>query len=213
VSYLNYSDSAILLKSAFINNRILDYNSEKNIFRLIPEKKSEEEILFRPPLVFPDFDRNFSSFEELEKLSIKPNYLIILLRADSCSIGYFEKCEMTHHKVLSAYMTRKKQGKSQLTYLKTKGKSRAGSRVRLRSSFNFFDEIADKINEWQVSDFADKIFVYTPVALKQYLFSEDSELPFSRDDSRIRKIPFSVKTPSYDELVRINFLLSNGELF
>ena len=91
---------------------------------------------FRPPLLFP----RMASEETLELYIAKlsetfPDYLILLLRANgNAALGYFEEGKILNHKVIRKYMVRKKQGKSQLKHLNSKGKSRAGSRVRLQQT-------------------------------------------------------------------------------
>ncbi|MEM7036019.1 MAG: hypothetical protein AAF570_03495, partial [Bacteroidota bacterium] len=67
-----------------------------------------------------------------------PPYLMILMQAGHAALGYFEEGEVVHHKVVKKYMVRRKQGKSQVGYLGTRGKSKAGSRVRLANAVRFF---------------------------------------------------------------------------
>ncbi|MEM8895691.1 MAG: hypothetical protein AAGC88_14000, partial [Bacteroidota bacterium] len=67
------------------------------------------------------------------------NYLLLLIQTGHAAIGYFEGGENKAHKVFKSYLVRKKQGISQLKYLKTKGKSKAGSRVRLGNAVDFFE--------------------------------------------------------------------------
>ena len=76
------------------------------------------------------------------------NYVLILIKAGMASVAFFDNGNMADHKVFRAYMVRKKQGKSQLKYLKTKGKSRAGSRVRLAESEAFFSSINERVNSY-----------------------------------------------------------------
>ena len=59
------------------------------------------------------------------------HYCLTLVRAGQASLGYFHQGKLLDHKVFRGYLVRQKQGKSQFKYLKTKGKSRAGSRIRL----------------------------------------------------------------------------------
>lgn len=65
-------------------------------------------------------------------------FTILVIKAGQAVTACFHNGEMINHKVFRAYMVRKKQGKSQIKHLKTKGKSRAGSRVRLEGTRLFF---------------------------------------------------------------------------
>lgn len=139
-------------------------------------------------------------------------YLFILIRAGATALGFFENGELRLHKVIKTYMVRKKQGKSQLTHLKTKGKSKLGSRIRLRNSDTFFENISIKIDEWEINDYAQKIFIYCPVALKQFFYGTDVKLPFDKNDPRIVKIPIDIRTPDFEELIKTEKRLHYGEI-
>ena len=157
----------------------------------------------RLPFDFPLFAASETLNTYLKQLHQAPKHLILLLQAGHCALGFVTEGELQEHKVIKKYMTRAKQGKSQLTHLKTKGKSRAGSRIRLRQSDAFFEEINTKINQWQVIDQASHLLYNAPVRLWPLLFETDEPIAFASDDSRIRKIPRDINTPGYDELVRV----------
>ena len=105
-----------------------------------------------------------------------------------------------------------KQGKSQINHLKTKGKSRAGSRVRLEQTSLFFKEINDKIIEWFNYKWVQHIFLSCPIPLWSYWNNSFSRPPFPMKNQIIKKIPFSVRTPNFNELKKINYLALQGEI-
>lgn len=108
-------------------------------------------------------------------------------------------------------MVRKKQGKAQLTYLLTKGKTRGGGRLRLERTKEFFDEINQKLVEWRESILeSDWILFQCTPRLWNGLFDATSNPIFFKDDHRIRKIAINTYEPSLKELKRINHLLFNG---
>lgn len=163
-------------------------------------------------LLFPAIDEDFESYvRSLE--SDEPSYVVILMRAGSASLGYYERGELRAHKVIRKYMVRMKQGKAQLTHMKTKGKSRAGSRIRLRESLEFFEEINEKLRVW-FDGFGDPqlIFYSMPVTFKSLWFGSDITPPFNSDDKRLTHIPFHVHQPDHEELVRIARLLATSVL-
>ena len=80
-------------------------------------------------------------------------------------------------------MVRKKQGKAQLKYLSSKGKSRAGSRIRLAQTEKFLTEIG----VWSATaekqfDFRDVYYSCQPV-LWGMLFKDKYGLPFRKEGS------------------------------
>lgn len=126
--------------------------------------------------------------------------VLILMEAGQCALGRFRGEEPGPHKVIRKYMVRKKQGKAQLNYLHQKGKSRAGSRIRLQQSAAFFEEI----NEWlattgQVTK-ADVIVYSCPTRLWSYLFHAKRPCPFDADDSRLRPLKRYVDKPDHQSM-------------
>jgi len=182
----------------------------KNTFLL--HEDTTEKILIQLPLVFPKAENGITLAEYVslvEKSSLA--YTVILIQAGAGALGCFEQASVKKHKALTRYMVRKKRGKSQLTYLQQKGKSRAGSRIRLRESVEFFEEINRRLALWQddLQGSAD-IFYSCPVRLLNELFSSKIAPPFDRQDPRLKKIPFDVRPPNHKELLRINYLLTSG---
>lgn len=75
-----------------------------------------------------------------------PHFSLTLIRAGQAAVGYFHQGKLLDHKVFRAYMVRQKQGKSQIKHLKTKGKSRAGSRIRLAETARFLKKSTNGFN-------------------------------------------------------------------
>ncbi len=127
-------------------------------------------------------------------------YLVItVIKAGQAVCGCFQNGELIDHKVFRAYMVRKKQGKSQVKYLKTKGKSRAGSRVRLAETERFFEEINSRlayydqfpISYWTIS---------CSKTLWPLLFESKQAPPFSKKNEKVYSIPFHVSDSTFDKL-------------
>lgn len=144
------------------------------------------------------------------QLNTTNDYALILIRSDSATIGFVEDNELVQHKVITAYMTRRKQGKSQLNHLKTKGKSRAGSRVRLANTLHFFNSINEYLQDHMPLYLIDRIAISCPKMLQPYFFNAEIETPFSKNDERLYSIPFHVDTPNFKNLKHIHFLVSYG---
>lgn len=167
-------------------------------------------ISFRLPLNFPLLKTlNFSEY--VSKIPEKPlSLLIILIQAGSASIGFFAEGKLVHHKVIKKYMVRKKQGKAQISYLNEKGKSRAGSRVRLANTYDFFEEINQKLHDWNSNP--QRILYSCPIKLWNLVFESKVDSFFTKSDERLLKIPRDVQTPNFEELKRISTFAGFGHL-
>ncbi|MDX5438230.1 MAG: hypothetical protein LPK03_13590, partial [Pontibacter sp.] len=140
------------------------------------------------------------------------NYVIVLMQSGNCALGYFENGRCLDHKVYRSYMVRKKQGKSQIKYLKTKGKSRAGSRVRLGETVEFFENINGRLQAYFEKHEVHRIAISCSKTLIPYLYNSKISTPFDKDDARLYKIPKHIHTPIYEVLLDANRFLQRGEL-
>ncbi|NJL13474.1 MAG: hypothetical protein HC913_11015, partial [Microscillaceae bacterium] len=148
--------------------------------------------------------------EYLKQLpDLPPDYLILLIQAGQAALGHYEAGALLNHKIIRKYMVRAKQGKAQTSHLKTKGKSRAGSRIRLAQTDLFFEEINEKLQDWEVHS-VEKIFVSTVQVWWNHLFEADTCPPFDKKDPRMVKIPLAVQPPNFEELERVHTYLSQA---
>jgi hypothetical protein len=171
----------------------------------ITDKLGNGVIDFRLPLVVsPGID----GYKEADQL----NYIIVLIQSGNCALGYYENGINIDHKVFRSYMIRKKQGKSQIKYLKTRGKSKAGSRVRLGETIEFFENINERLNEYFEEYTVDRIAISCSKILVPYLFNSKVKTPFDKRDPRIYKIPRHIHTPIYEVMADTNKYLLKGEL-
>jgi len=140
------------------------------------------------------------------------NYTIILVQSGHSALGYVEGDKIVAHKVVTSYMVRKKQGKSQIKYLKTKGKSRAGSRIRLANTIHFFERINTYLNTYFQQYTIDRIAFSCSKILLPYMFSPKVNCPFNKKDNRIYKIPIHIHKPNFTILQHIQHYLTKGEI-
>jgi len=211
---LSYSETAEIIKKLKIINLNFSFSHIKREL-YYKNSISEFEFTIKLPLLLhisnPNFEENNISTDKFGQI---PNYTVLLIRAGHSALGVIQDNEIIHHKVITKYMVRKKQGKSQLTYLTTKGKARGGAKLRLERTQEFFQEIRKKIFEWR--DFVDiaEIICYqcTP-RLWTGLFKVKSKYPlFTQTDPRLYKIPITTYKPNYNELLRVNQVLSRGNI-
>ncbi|WP_224743991.1 hypothetical protein [Pontibacter aquaedesilientis] len=200
--FLPKDKAAELLRTLEASAVRTEYDPDKHRLALLDEGGNEQ-VYFRLPLPLP-----YTGIA-LEK---HMNYVILLIQSGSCALGYFENGRCLDHKVFRSYMVRKKQGKSQIKYLKTKGKSRAGSRVRLGETLEFFENINGRLQEYFEEHEVQRIAISCSKTLIPYLFNSKVRTPFTKDDPRLYKIPKHIHTPIYDVLLDTNRFLQCGEL-
>ncbi|MCX2744203.1 hypothetical protein OO013_10020 [Mangrovivirga sp. M17] len=152
-------------------------------------------------------------FEKNEVIPVSRHFIIALIETGHAALALCDEEEILNHKVFKSYMVRKKQGKSQLKYLKTKGKSRAGSRVRLANALEFFENINTRLNEYEDEYSIDIIALSCNKTILPFLFNSKVEPPFEKKDDRLYKIPKYVDTPGYEEMLETYEYLISGELF
>lgn len=181
------------------------YDQEKHRMVILDQHQNEI-IYFRLPLVLP------APAQLLASPASQVNYVVLLIQSGSCAMGYFENGINLDHKVFRAYMVRMKQGKSQVKYLKTKGKSRAGSRVRLAETVEFFENINQRLQEYFGQHHIHRIAMSCSKILIPYLFNSKVATPFEKRDERIFKIPKHITSPLYEVLLDTNKFLLKGEL-
>ncbi|RKQ49257.1 hypothetical protein BXY85_0246 [Roseivirga pacifica] len=139
-------------------------------------------------------------------------YLMLIVQTGMATLGVFQNEKCLSHKVFSAYMVRKKQGKSQIKYLKTKGKSRAGSRVRLASGQEFFGDVNERLQTYFNEYEFDRILYSISKILVPHVFDAKYNTPFGKQDTRLLKISRHVEKPTHEEMIRSQRFMNMAEL-
>lgn len=140
------------------------------------------------------------------------HFALTLIRAGQATVGYFHQGKLLDHRVFRAYMVRQKQGSSQIKYLKTKGKSRAGSRIRLAETERFFEEINERLTYYSESYPIDFWGISCGKTLWPYFFDSEIQPPFSSDSSNLIELPMHVAQPSFENLEQIGKILNQFHL-
>ncbi|MFY0594316.1 hypothetical protein [Roseivirga sp.] len=200
--FLNRSEIIDFVRSLEASEYKSDYDFEKH--QLLFSKEAID-LKIRLPITL-----NVKAGSIDPEYNVK--YLMLLVQTGSSSIGVFEGENCLEHKVLSAYMVRKKQGKSQLKHLKTKGKSRAGSRVRLAKTMIFFEQINERITRHLKENDFDRIAFSCSKILMPHLFNSKVPTPFDRKDERIYKIPKHLHQPNYEVMLGMQRFLNKAEV-
>jgi len=190
-----------LIESANQMNMLGEYDSEKHSIQL-NANSGQTLAKLRLPV---HFSNPYLS-------NLYRTYVLVLVQSGSAAIGFVQEGELLHHKVFKSYMVRMKQGTSQIKYLKTKGKSKAGSRVRLGNSKDFFENINERLQEWFDEMPIDCIAFSCSKILLPYLYNAAVSCPFEKTDERIYKIPRHIEAPNFKELQAVQKYLQMGEL-
>ncbi len=102
-------------------------------------------------------------------------------------------------------------GRAQATHRRTKGRSREGSRLRLRNHAALLVQLNERLGTWRrAHGEPDGIFRSVPVRLWGEVFATRPPPPFGRDDPRVQKIPLHVHRPGFEELQRVYRALAAG---
>ncbi len=139
-------------------------------------------------------------------------HLVILVQAGAAALGWWSGEEVVHQKVIKTYAVRGR-GRAQTLFAKTKGKSRYGSRLRLRNAQQQLVHINEKIIEWwNESGPPDHIFYSCPQRSWPELFTTRPPPPFDQRDEQLVKIPMHVHVPNLEELQRVRRKLLRGRI-
>ncbi|MDP2041967.1 MAG: hypothetical protein Q8S14_04255 [Algoriphagus sp.] len=140
------------------------------------------------------------------------HFSLVLIRAGQAVTGYFHQGQLIDHKVFRAYMVRQKQGKSQIKHLKTKGKSRAGSRIRLAETERFFEEINERLTSYSSLYPIDFWGISCAKTMWPFYFSSGIAPPFSPKAENLIELPFHISQASFEELKSAGELLQKYHL-
>ncbi|MEO0470354.1 MAG: hypothetical protein AAF206_12075 [Bacteroidota bacterium] len=210
---LSYEESLDFLREVEVEaGQRLEVDSKKH--KLFLQTTDRSPIWrFRLPLPMPAISEAFDLSTYLIDQEEEPRpYVIAIIQAGAAALGYFEEGEVLHHKVIKKYMKRHKRGKSQITYLNTRGKSKAGSRIRLANTVRFFEEINERLTLWEETFEPERILYSCSPQLWGLMFQSKVSPPFEKDDTRLVKIPMDVHIPSFEEMLRVNEYCLHGSL-
>jgi hypothetical protein len=199
-----------LLQSLISLQSSVAFSEEKQTLTFIDKGSFPCELTFPP--VLPKMHGGCAEDLLQQMNQTTRTYTIVLIQAGAAAIGYYKNSELAKHKVIKKYMIRKSQGTSQIKYLKSKGKSRLGSRIRLKNSALFFEEINKTLTDWNIVLQSETILLSLPINLIHLLYTANVSVPFEKKDQRVKKIPIDVNVPCLKELGRIHWLVSRGRL-
>jgi hypothetical protein len=193
---------------------LVDQAAEKGLeIRLLPEKnqlivENEGGWLLKLFLPWTLSWHSEQKFQELDDV----HFCLTLVRAGQAAVGYFHQGKLLDHKVFRGYLVRQKQGKSQFKYLKTKGKSRAGSRIRLEETLLFFNEINERLQVYAKQYPLNFWGLGCAKTLWPLLFDGEITAPFTSKSRELIELPYPFTKGSYEELQKLELRLQQFHL-
>ncbi len=174
--------------------------------------QSDAPLAIEVPLVLPRVRDGESIAEYVARVPVRLGTEIVLLaRAGAVAWGIWDDDRLVRHKVDKRYVVRG-TGRAQPTHLKSKGKSRYGSRLRLMNHRALLEDTSAKLHAlWREHGPADRVYVGCPVRLWAEFASAGAGLPLGFDE-RILRLPFDFGAPGFDELIRVRARLTTGEI-
>ncbi|MGL1888014.1 MAG: hypothetical protein OCD76_15980 [Reichenbachiella sp.] len=140
---------------------------------------------------------------DLNLINNQTKVIYLTIESGNAAISVLNGKTNIYHTTFSAYMTRKKQGVSQIKYLNKKGKSRAGSRMRLAGTFEFFEKINAKLIALFTEHEINRIALDCSTTLIPYLYNAKIACPYDKKDARLYKIPLHLPQSNYTNLERV----------
>ena len=213
--HLTYEESLQFLEDRLANPQAHVLRLEAKKHKIIGyDREGEVKWQFRLPLPMPDLAEAEQNLERyLASVPDEPpDYVVALIQLGASALGYFEDGEVVVHKAFKKYMKRHKRGKAQISYLNTRGKSKAGSRIRLANTVRFFEEINERLTEWEEDYEPERIIYSCTPQLWGLLFQSKVSPPFEKKDPRWVKVPLDVGVPTFEELMRVNEVMLQGVL-
>ena len=170
------------------------------------------ELCMRLPLVAPLPPGCASLVEYVEGLPQElGRHCVILMQAGAVSLGLLEAGLPLHTKTLKKYVVRG-SGRAQPAHLKTKGKSRYGSRLRLQNAQQLFEESAERLLDWWREEGPiERIFVSAP----ERMWADFMRLGVPealRDRDAWTRIPLDLPRPTTELLLRTYRGLEYGRI-
>jgi hypothetical protein len=127
--------------------------------------------------------------------------LIVLMQAGATSLGLFEGGQSLETKTIKKYVVRG-TGRAQPTHLKSRGKSRYGSRLRLQNARSILLETNDYLRSWiGLYGKPEQLLYNCPLRLWSSLFEAAAKPPIPRNADWTR-IPRDLPVPTTALMLR-----------
>ncbi|XP_056008477.1 ankyrin repeat and zinc finger domain-containing protein 1-like isoform X2 [Ostrea edulis] len=126
----------------------------------------------------------------------------------------FDREKLILHKTFHRYVVRAKRGTAQGTRdSQGNAPKSAGASIRRYNETALKEDIKSLLESWKVDlESCDRIFIRAPGGNKR-IFLHGKSSPFSKEDERVRMIPFATRRPTLNEVRRVFEMLSSIECY
>ncbi|MCB9918226.1 MAG: hypothetical protein H6832_07465 [Planctomycetes bacterium] len=136
--------------------------------------------------------------------------LVVLVRAGAFAFGLWRDDELLTHKAQKRYVVRG-NGRAQPSHLARKGKSRYGSRLRLRNAAAQHEDLVSRLRTIDEEHGRPRgLWLACPTRLASDLHAASSGMPWPR--GAWLRIPYHVHQPDFGEVLRVRALLVRGRI-
>lgn len=170
-------------------------NTEKHAFALRNAQGEKVGQLNLPILLDPLVESISPTAYWAKKPEMATHYWLVLMQAGEAALGRVVHHQLVEQKRIRKYMVRKKQGKSQLKHLNQKGKSRAGSRIRLKQTARFFEDINSLLHQWKEVEEPQKILYSCTATLWPHWFAQAPFPPYAQNHALWQRINWYINNP------------------
>jgi len=146
---------------------------------------------------------------------------VLLMSGGRFAGGLFVDQQCTHHKAVSRYVVRAKQGGSQ-AFHDSKGRAAksVGASLRRQNFVRLQEDIAETLRDWRGELKRCQLILLSAPGDNRRLFVKSANAPknddsvlFARNDARIRTIaPLVVQRPTFSEVQRVHFNICSLEI-
>lgn len=177
-------------------------------------------LLPKADLQQPSVASKALAFQTLSEMvrSQRGYVVILLLQSGRFAGGVFEAANCVVHRALQHYTVRRGQGKAQSSQDQKRRAKSVGSQLRRAGEQSLKEDVQETIVEWReyVAN-ARLVFVACPKTMQSTLFftdkSDESRAPIlSKDDDRIRKIPFDAGRPTFESVKIVHQVMLGVEV-
>lgn len=146
---------------------------------------------------------------------------VLLISGGRFAGGLFVDAQCTHHKAVSRYVVRAKQGGSQ-AFHDSKGRAAksVGASLRRHNAVRLQEDIVETLQSWRAELARCHLILLSAPGDNRRLFVRPASAPkgddsplFARTDARVRSIaPLVVQRPTFSEVQRVHFHICSLEL-
>ena len=146
---------------------------------------------------------------------------VLLISGGRFAGGLFVDAQCTHHKAVSRYVVRAKQGGSQ-AFHDSKGRAAksVGASLRRHNAMRLQEDILETLQNWRADLARCHLILLSAPGDNRRLFVRPASAPkgddsplFARTDARVRSIaPLVVQRPTFSEVQRVHFHICSLEI-